>query len=276
MLVDQGPIIGKQGSCLFFIVLDAGWLTSTPSVGLFGMCVALACQTYCIFHPHVRHAEFAIEVSLWLWILGNAFWMSSEYLWDGPQPEGFLAEISFLKDWSSSWYLPFMRLATVIMLLSVVVNGIGLSMAFAGHSPEKTAPTLLDVPEYRVFGLPLAIYLNLYVTPWLLQDALWCLNNVLTLYSTAKPPYWGPIMLLLGSASLVVGVDCVRRMVRKGDRMAITISGGELFLILGNLFWSFEDVQLYELHVKKVAKACALCCFLAGMVVMSTSCCLRR
>lgn len=268
----QEPFL-KQVATVSFFVLDIGWITCQPEIGLTGMLVALGSQSLALQSEVRSHCfSLGIEIGLLLWVVGNSFWMCSEYLWGDPEPAGFLNDLPFMRSLSTSYDQPMMIIGSVFMVGASFVCLLAFAAAAGALQRFRISPMRCD---RKVLCLPLDAYMCMYLLPWLLQDAIWCVGNMLTV-GTPENPIWAvPVLMgVCGAMSFMLGSDCIWRLVKQDDKTRMLLSTGEVLWVLGNVAWSLEDVLTDD--KSDTAKQIALALFVVGLCLTMASFCVQR
>jgi len=98
------------------------------------------------------------------------------------------------------------------------------------------------------------MYYEMFTLPWILMDTLWEYFDILTILQTQNS--WMLILLALsticGVASLLICIDCVRRLMATGQRSESALSMAEAFWVCGNTLWMLED-SLTHWRLMKIA-----------------------
>lgn len=266
--------IASHATCISFLMLDMGWVSFTPSLGLAGMLTGIALQSYSLRVSFKADSRFdcAVEMSMWLWIVGNGLWMTGEFIWDMPQPMGFLAHIPLIVQLSqtgNSIFIQMMILSTIIMAASVIAILFGyctivvstcrscFRQQVAGDRP-RLAGLLLESQdeglhqdttggEALLTQSPGACFEVLYLLPWMASDFLWSLCNAIKASDESMDGSSDLVALVIlmdicGALAVVLGTAVVCQKARAKMVSRALWSSGEVLWVLGNVVWATEDV----------------------------------
>mmetsp|Transcript_66852 Transcript_66852/g.185135 ORF Transcript_66852/g.185135 Transcript_66852/m.185135 type:complete len:341 (-) Transcript_66852:122-1144(-) len=259
-----------EDALVFALVLhDVGWVTMRPEVGIPALAVGFGLQTRILLHSCGEMGlDFANQMAIFCWLIGNNIWSMSEFIWEEPKPAGFLSAIDALAELDKRWYSSLMRVANVIMLavcLSLLavysVRWVFLSCRrYRRRSPAReeelfhaSSSDLLVTREGNnpneivtpLPCLPMRIYQELFIIPWLVMDTIWVhINYRSTLEDAAMRGAWLPIGAAAGTVAIALQTDSLRRNARSGlsDWTDLAVSLAELLWVLGNLVWMLEDL----------------------------------
>jgi len=242
--------------------MDIGWVSIAPVIGLPATLVALVCQTAIVaMSRDCERFEVAHSVAILLWVMSNAVWMFSEYLWDEARPEGVLALFPSLSYLDKAYFPSCLLVASVIMWATV--TALGIFYAFLLLSPRsRRSLGWTSVPdEDNAFGIPLHIYRELFVLPWLISDSCWILCNRREAMSVGFG-YLAPVGVVFGIfASFVIG-DAMFRFSKNGRRIEAMQCAAELLWVGGNTSWYDADMNGWE---NTQSRACFCLAFTVGL-----------
>eukprot|EP00747_Dinoflagellata_sp_TGD_P167632 gnl/TRDRNA2_/TRDRNA2_192358_c0_seq1.p1 gnl/TRDRNA2_/TRDRNA2_192358_c0~~gnl/TRDRNA2_/TRDRNA2_192358_c0_seq1.p1 ORF type:complete len:394 (+),score=98.79 gnl/TRDRNA2_/TRDRNA2_192358_c0_seq1:109-1290(+) len=113
-------LVGSEhAAVLAFLVKDIGWITRQPLIGIPAMLVAFALQAHIVMLLCCWGVgggmNLAHQGALFFWLTGNAIWMCGEYLWEKPQPDGFLSVLSAPTKLRLAWYRAHLEAAACVM-----------------------------------------------------------------------------------------------------------------------------------------------------------------
>jgi len=178
-----------------WIVKDVSWMLLIRE-GLGVALLSVVLETFALFteltksrYFSSRSTEALIE---WLWLVGNATWMSSELLfgeraywalekWTGPIP-ALHGPVKV----DPSLYGQGARLALCIHSLGLLVF-VGFIVCLVRRSlcPSHEARAISDQSGPRRFGMPSADYARLFIGAWIVKDMCWNLTLPLSMIAAA-------------------------------------------------------------------------------------------
>lgn len=283
-----------------FLLLDVGWISRLPSIGLPALVLGFVVQLVAIAKAR-HHETFRLfhQLALFMWLLGNSSWMCGEYVWDEDEPAGFLGKIAFTVRLSQQRSLYPVFIGIGVTLMCVAVLGLAVCYCAAGASklfrlrshtyllrrPWAAADVLQeeaclgqadpgDANGVHACGIPLPLYCELFILPWLLSDICWELSNLTDLdevqlgeLGTAAPV----IISLAAAAAIILSVDAARRQAIAYGLARGLLGLSDVFWVAGNITWALEDV-LSDNGVE-AARLCALALFGLGLALIATSLC---
>lgn len=265
----------EQIVTLALLVHDFSWITLRPEIGIPAMTIGLFGGTYLTVSSwRARSPDLYCHASLLFWLVGNVIWTMSEYIWDEGYPVGFLSEIDFFTALSPSLY-PVMMYVALSVQTTTSVGLIGYYVtrwarwkrqraAYQSQTSEPLVPegsrgflrywmcagmcsaSLADgvspAEAYVLFPwLSLRMYYELFTLPWILMDTLWSYSNLQDALHGKPGPLCLTCSTLSGVAAIAIALDCVRRLLRSGQRSEAGHALAEGFWVTGNVLWMLED-----------------------------------
>lgn len=253
----------QDAAILAFVSHDLFWITRTPSLGVPAVLACVGLQAG-ITVSRIQAGGFGLanEFAVLIWLLGGVTWTCSEFLWDGHAPAGFLKDSRALVGLDKAYYYPItMTLAVVLMAagaVALVVIHLTRWALFVRQERKKavqaevlTRPLMQCDPPLTeasteipgpVRCLPLPIYAELFLLPWIFMDTSWALANVLDLWKIPQPAglFW--FTSFVGYAAIIIQADCIRRMWAAKQRRDAIIGAAEWLWVAGNIVWLTEDM----------------------------------
>mmetsp|Transcript_98281 Transcript_98281/g.306023 ORF Transcript_98281/g.306023 Transcript_98281/m.306023 type:complete len:335 (-) Transcript_98281:67-1071(-) len=251
---------------LFALVLhDIGWITKRPGIGMPALVVGFALQARILLRSRGEAVlDVANQTAIFFWLIGTNIWTVSEFLWEEGTPAGFLREVDVLANLDRGWYPRAMGAANAVMwgvclsLTAVyLVHWASLSCSRRrgqARMVQGTAPLVLpggaseaagvDVDAEPLPCLPVRIYQELFIVPWLIMDTIWQhINYRSTIGKPARGP-WLPLGAAAGALAVTLQCEGLRWGARSGSLKGgdAASSLGELLWVLGNVVWMLEDL----------------------------------
>eukprot|EP00440_Ansanella_granifera_P000552 gb/GFBE01000598.1/.p1 GENE.gb/GFBE01000598.1/~~gb/GFBE01000598.1/.p1 ORF type:complete len:330 (+),score=55.87 gb/GFBE01000598.1/:1-990(+) len=282
----NGPDLLQCVAMLLFVFLDTMWLQELPSLAIPAMILAVPVQLWMVrVASRGSTMELVLEASLFMWLVSNSIWMCCEFLWDDPEPCGFLANIGFVERLSNDrWFYPFgLLIGVIIMFVTVaVLASFYVALAVASRRSRRSLalcspPELTNGSAAHVFvlGLPRQVYRELYILPWLCSDMSWGFCNFLM---SKKQPVGAIAPFCIscaGCAAAMLGLDSMRREVATRECSGALLNLSEVLWVLGNVCWALEDVWTDDTDT--TARLVSLCLFVSGGILsVASSLCASR
>eukprot|EP00929_Paragymnodinium_shiwhaense_P016343 TRINITY_DN124639_c0_g1_i1.p1 TRINITY_DN124639_c0_g1~~TRINITY_DN124639_c0_g1_i1.p1 ORF type:complete len:354 (+),score=71.88 TRINITY_DN124639_c0_g1_i1:115-1176(+) len=224
--------------------MDIGWVNLMPSVGLPAILGAVALQGSVVADSAgCGSFELVHNAVVFLWVLANAIWMMSEYIWDEDRPEGFLANMPGLSHLDRSMFPDILTISSVIMWATCF--GLMLFYASALNNANASRSRQMSVGQKYPSAVPLPIYRDLFILPWLLSDSCWILcNRCMALGRDAG----GLVTLgtVFGVISLVLLGDATRRYWLLAKHGEVGHCTAEFLWVAGNVGWFVVDMRMEE------------------------------
>jgi hypothetical protein len=180
-------------------------------------------------------------LAAFMWILGNAVWMTSEILWDGSSSYDTKAKMSIIPwrqhplagenkeaysigvRYGQGIFISALSMLLVFYLTSAMRFRSSASAARTSTNPQEDSDQV--VAEPLVWGLMTPeVYSVVYIGPWLLKDLFW----------TFEMLYPG---LICSGVVLFLMSDCVRRF---GTKSVVV----EIFWATANTIWLYGELGL--------------------------------
>eukprot|EP00403_Amphidinium_massartii_P012068 CAMPEP_0178426156 /NCGR_PEP_ID=MMETSP0689_2-20121128/29093_1 /TAXON_ID=160604 /ORGANISM="Amphidinium massartii, Strain CS-259" /LENGTH=267 /DNA_ID=CAMNT_0020047841 /DNA_START=44 /DNA_END=843 /DNA_ORIENTATION=- len=259
MLVWRHPPADCAVTC-FLMLHDTGWVCRWPVLSLSSIILGICLQTSVawancrFFGPHAVN-----QCCILLWLLGNLLWTWGELMWDDDEPVGILGHISFLESLDHSWYLPVMVGANCLMLPTCIfiltfymLRFVSRPCLWSGNEDDGISPA--DLAYVLTPCLPLHVYYELFIVPWLLMDSSWGFMNLLDLRWKHQATPVLVFSVLAGVVAVSLQCDCLRRQFRGGQHSwrDITMVAAELAWVTGNIVWMVGDETLEEANQEAV------------------------
>jgi len=222
---------------LGWLLKDAGWAMRCPLLTLPAAAITVGIETTALvqlWHVETR-CELVHRVVVFMWLVGNVLWASSEFFFDKGPPEF---------DRTFGWYHGPIFDANddlyndaVWLTQSIFASGLAILLLYYSWcvSQWATQPSPLKGPSdphsrtsYLEVVSPAALDW-LFIGPWLAKDMCWTLN----LFWCALP--W---------LSLVVVLVVDRMAAVGGPRPTIM-----LMWVLANFLWMYSEVLLDDAHI---------------------------
>lgn len=235
----------EAAAMISVFTMDISWVALLPVAGLSATVAAVALQTSVVLASvHGDHFDLMQNVTILLWILSNAPWMFSEFLWDEARPEGVLGYVPGLGSLDKAAFPDWLLFAGTVCWVAVAA----LSLFYVNH---LVVPRLQQAPvalcfdtstEGEIaFSLPLRVYREFFVLPWLISDACWILcNRNAALGSSAG--WLGPVGVAFGFLAIVIASDATRRYAAMLKTRDAALCMAELLWVTGNVAWMFADL----------------------------------
>lgn len=246
---------------LAFMVHDLGWSLDMPSVGLPAIIAAFFLQAYVtkaslsVMGVHLVH-----QVSILVWFIGNALWTIADWIWGGERPAGFFSNLELINSLSRSWYVPIMVAADCLMIPAAV-----LLVAYHIHRVVVAKWQPIPVAYAFVPCLPLHVYYELFIVPWIVMDSCWGVMNLRELLSGETASRRFVILsAAIGCMAIAIETDCLRRHCRDPfqRRRDVAMVLAELLWVSGNMLW-----MLGEFLWESPATAPCTICFFMGIAL---------
>jgi len=225
----------EVAAVIAIFAMDIGWVNLMPTLGLPAILGAVALQGAVVADSNgCGHFEFAHNAAIFMWVFANAMWMVSEYIWDEDRPEGFLAYVPSLANLDRSLFPDILNVASVIMWTTCISLMVFYVYALPIASKCRTH-----------FALPLPIYRDLFILPWLVSDSCWILCN--RAMALGKDP--SQLVTLgtgFGILALVLVADATRRYWVIGKPTEVAHCLAELLWVFGNVAWFVVDMRMEE------------------------------
>jgi len=247
--------------------MDLGWVALQPVVGLPATLAAIFLQTSVVFASlHGDRFDLMQNVTVLLWVLSNAVWMFSEFLWDEARPEGVLALVPGLQSLDKAAFPIWLAVGGVLIWTAAIVPAIFYANHFtvqqlqrgSGHTCFTTCSD-----GNTALGMPLRIYRELFVLPWLISDACWMFCNRQSALGLS-PGLFGPVGVAFGVAAIAISTDATLRYVSMLQIRDAALCAAELLWVSGNVAWMAADLHGAE---TVAARACFGAMFAAGLSV---------
>lgn len=254
-----------EGMALVSIFLmDIGWVSSAPSIALPTLVLALVFQAALCWRT-ARHCgfEMAHVLALLAWIIGNGFWMCGELIWDSSKPKGILSSLDFIARAHADLYPPSLCICAVILWTTaagLLLSYVFLSGALTGGASlppgddEEGTPTTRHKEQHMLGGalretqpqhlhrVPLSVYSNLFMLPWLIMDAVWVVCNYNMLVNKSVTCILTLVGVVAGLVSLLLTFQSMAKFRQIGRQSEAIQSGAEGLWVLGNMVWFLSDV----------------------------------
>eukprot|EP00927_Polykrikos_kofoidii_P036652 TRINITY_DN30938_c0_g1_i1.p1 TRINITY_DN30938_c0_g1~~TRINITY_DN30938_c0_g1_i1.p1 ORF type:complete len:358 (-),score=47.27 TRINITY_DN30938_c0_g1_i1:23-1096(-) len=269
----------EVGALLSLFAMDIGWVMLWPTVALVGSFSAFALYLRIVTssargYEH-RPCDFAHNLAVFGWVVGNTVWMCSEFLWDDDRPEGFADIIQGLKAFTekNKALFPTVLLVSAIVMwtTSVVLAGFYAKMLHKLWRPRRCRnvvstgvnSALGDIDIRRNQGYGSAVFCTppvrdeastaprsspsgaceeFFLLPWLLSDSCW-LTSCLRSTVADGVGFWAVAAAIFGFVAIVLAVDEVRCRVA-ARRWCDAVRGfAELLWLAGNVAWFVTDTR---------------------------------
>eukprot|EP00747_Dinoflagellata_sp_TGD_P169618 gnl/TRDRNA2_/TRDRNA2_199029_c0_seq1.p1 gnl/TRDRNA2_/TRDRNA2_199029_c0~~gnl/TRDRNA2_/TRDRNA2_199029_c0_seq1.p1 ORF type:complete len:429 (-),score=49.41 gnl/TRDRNA2_/TRDRNA2_199029_c0_seq1:105-1307(-) len=254
---------------------DTGWVTKQPLLGLPAMVLAWGLQLRVVLSSEGM-LELVNQLSLFFWLIGNSLWMCSEFLFEEEKPLGFLAHIPQLQDLQEDLFHRLMWIAVTTMSTTCAALAAFYSVALCCYrwrtAPGVDLPFLSLAPAQtgchqgnEAMGIPMSIYRDLFMIPWLIMDTCWAVCNLRG--RTNHPP--GLLLIpfaAFGLVAVALGADAVRRHVVARERGESLLCLAELLWVLGNFIWASQDLFFSSFPRMKYG---AIISFVLGVLVLT-------
>mmetsp|Transcript_13 Transcript_13/g.27 ORF Transcript_13/g.27 Transcript_13/m.27 type:complete len:309 (-) Transcript_13:136-1062(-) len=280
MLVWQCPKAECALTCCL-ILHDTGWVSRWPLLALSALTLGIALQSTIAWVKH--SACDAHSVNQWcilLWLLGNWLWTWAELMWDGDSPVGLLGRIDFLVSMTDEWYFPVMVAANCLMVPTcafiltfyLLRFGIGL-LCQHEPTPEEIDADAGSMDYVLTPCLPLELYYEFFIVPWLVMDSSWGFMNLLDLRWEHQAQPVLVCSVIAGVACLLLQCDCLRRYWFAGRRCwrDVAMVVAELLWVAGNIVWMVCDETTDDVDPEKVVPMFAVGGFFALCATLAPS-----
>lgn len=227
---------------LVLVLHDLGWILWKPLVSLPACCTGLLLLAWIAIKLLGNDSKFELAVTFaaFGWLLGNLFWTFSEYMWEEDEPAGFLAHVKMLQGVDPKGYVILMWVATATMVIALLVFVFLVLLNYVCCGVRGAVPGRL------VFSrMPIGIYLELSLIPWIVMDFGWCTANLIQEIGAATDTQISVLLCICsigGVVALVLEVDCARREWVAGQRCSALMYVAEMLWVSGNIVWMLEDV----------------------------------
>mmetsp|Transcript_40751 Transcript_40751/g.93797 ORF Transcript_40751/g.93797 Transcript_40751/m.93797 type:complete len:308 (-) Transcript_40751:72-995(-) len=259
MLVWRCPKAECALTCCL-ILHDTGWVSRWPLLALSALTAGIVLQSTVAWVKH--SACDAHSVNQWcilFWLLGNWLWTWAELMWDGEKPVGLLGHLEFLEVMTEEWYFPVMVMASCLMVPTCTFILTFYLVRFAvtpcRHLLTPEEPDADAGMDYVLTPcLPLELYYEFFIVPWLVMDSSWGFMNLLDLRWEHRAQ---PVLIcsvIAGLACLLLQCDCLRRYWTAGLRCwrDVAMVVAELAWVGGNIVWMVDDETSDEVDPEKV------------------------
>jgi len=259
---------------------DLGWVCQWPLPSLVAICFGIGLQAKIAWTScSSKDAHAVNQCCILCWLLGNLFWTWGELMWEEETPVGLLQEVEFMSDIDRAWYVPVMVAANCLMLPTcvVIVTFYLLRWVYAPcqsrpwhQEADAEAVEAADVAYACLPCLPVDVYYELFIVPWLLMDSTWALMNLLELWIQRKAVFVLIFSTVAGCTAVSLQCDSLRRQCCSGRHswrdLAMIVA--ELVWVFGNIVWMVSDETLDK--VNHVAVATIFCP--ATLVALMSAC----
>lgn len=231
---------------LAFVLHDLGWILWNPVLAL-PVCAIGIAVVACIVVKQCRTGldfDLAVTIAALGWLVGNVLWNASEFVFEEDVPAGFLAQMPSLANLDDTLYSTLMWIATILMIIALVWFLIYCLACFVCLTRTPATGPSRPSDEHFAWGcVPLNIYLELSLIPWIIMDFGWCMANLI---STQQEDANNGMLLqtsaVAGLIAIALEVDCARRTWAAHRHYDALLYVSELLWVLGNTVWMLEDV----------------------------------
>jgi hypothetical protein len=241
----------ESAAMIAVFAMDIGWVSLCPTVGLPATAFAMFLQASVVSDAiHAGGFELAHSLTVFMWVVGNAVWMCCEFLWDEERPEGVLANFPSLASLDRAYFPDLLGVSSIITWITAFsLAGFYANQTLAAWPRRKFGLEGLGFPNFHrednAFGVPLHIYQDIFVLPWILSDSCWLVCN--RRYALGlEPGLVSPIGLILGVAAVGLVTDALRRYAAVGRFREALQCSAELLWVGGNLAWFSADMRNEE------------------------------
>lgn len=239
---------------LALMSMDFGWCARCPTFAIPNFLVALAMQLKLVASSRGEGVGFVNQLSMLFWLAGNIIWGSAELLWDDARPAGWLADVPWLQG-SMQYYNPAMGVACLLMLPTMVLL-LGFYMVRLARIRS------CEEPHVCLPCLPLPVYEEIFIVPWIVMDSLWGLMDLLQLLRPdVKVHPLFAVSIAAGVLAIALQVDNLRRQACLRAWRGAAMCLAELAWVGGNLMWlvfDYKDVVIEALFLFPAAAVLAV------------------
>lgn len=210
-----------------WLLKDLGWVLLCAPLTFPAALVAILAEVWCLTTScrKVSTGTLVHDVAKLLWLLGNTAWVAVDLLYAQNRAVALPWHGGSLLAADEGWYQAGSRVATCLWLAGLVLLLVYYAAAAVKiyRAVEGTPPST----ERAAFGvLPLALYTDLFIGPWIMKDLFWNWENAIA------TQVCGAIVLLL-----------VLDYARRTHSLHFV---AEALWVCGNICWAWTELIVQE------------------------------
>eukprot|EP00747_Dinoflagellata_sp_TGD_P166541 gnl/TRDRNA2_/TRDRNA2_189474_c0_seq1.p1 gnl/TRDRNA2_/TRDRNA2_189474_c0~~gnl/TRDRNA2_/TRDRNA2_189474_c0_seq1.p1 ORF type:complete len:278 (-),score=51.24 gnl/TRDRNA2_/TRDRNA2_189474_c0_seq1:41-874(-) len=246
----------EVAALVMFLLADVGWICWMPILALCTLFLAFVLQAYIVNTVRRKNCiTLPYQCGLLLWVVGNALWMWSEFVWEKSSPAGVLAHSETITHLDKEHQRMFFLVAAVVLLVSFIVVTAWARWVYINEGLGYT---------------PLFLYAEMYVPPWLLMDASWIFMDLKRLDKTGTGDFFFVVCMITGLATISLCAHCTYLFAAKRNWGEAAICSSSLAWIAGNVVWIIND-KVHD-DENRALHIFALLFFLVGVVAAFCRC----